>query len=143
MSDLDTEDVSQAECNEQAGYACDERQQIVLLPNADHAFEELLAVEDPDPIQEHDQSGQPDRSYDLGFGCERTDGKANEKDRADAERESPDTDLTDQVAQSDREERRQYRLTSDDVASKVQHFFSPPGTVIVNAPGILLPGTAQ
>src|ERR1700761_5065172 len=125
MSDLDTKDVSEPKCNKQACQACDKRQQIVLLPDADHAFEELPAVEDPDPVQEHDQSGQPDRSCDLGLGCERTDGKANEKDCADAERKSPDTDLTDQVAQSDSEKCRQYRLTSDDLASKVQHVCSP------------------
>jgi len=44
MSDLDAEDVSQAERDEQAGRTRDERQQIVLLPDADHAFEELPAV---------------------------------------------------------------------------------------------------
>src|SRR6185437_16101268 len=58
VSDLDTENVSKSECNCQAGQACDKSQQIVLLPNADHAFEELPAVEDADPIQEHDQSRQ-------------------------------------------------------------------------------------
>src|SRR6266550_2594105 len=113
MSELDTENVPEPKRNEQARQARDERQQIVLLSDAEHAFEELPAVKDPDPIQEHDQSGQPDRSRDLGFGCECTDGKAHEKNGADAERKPPDIDLTDQVAQSDREKCRQYRLASD------------------------------
>src|SRR5437773_8151867 len=126
MAELDTENVPEPKRNQQAGQACNKREQIVLLPDADHAFKELPAVEDPDPIQEHDQPGQPDRARDLGLGRERTDGKAHEKDSADAERKSPEIDLTDQVAQSDREKCRQYRLASDDIASKIQHCsFSP------------------
>src|SRR6185369_15063563 len=142
MSDLDAENVPKPKRNEQAGQASDKRQQVVLLPGTDHAFEELPAVEDPDPIQEHDQYCQPDWSGDLGFGCERTDGKAHEKNGADAERKSPDTDLTDQVAQSDREKRRQYRLASDDLASKVQHDVQSPQPV-VSAPGSLPRGIAR
>jgi len=33
----------------------------------------------------------------------------------------PDADLADQIAQSDRQERRPDRLASDDIARKVQH----------------------
>ena len=105
----------------------DQRQQIVLLPDADHAFEELPAVKNADPVQEHDQAGQADRPDDLGFGRERADRKADEQNGADTERKSADADLADQVAQSDREKRRQYRLASDDVASKVQHVSVSPG----------------
>jgi hypothetical protein len=39
--------------------ARDKRQQIVLLPDADHALEELPAIEDADPVEEHDQARQP------------------------------------------------------------------------------------
>ena len=121
MSDLDAEDVPQAERNEQARETSDKRQQIVLLPDADHPLEELPAIKDADPVQEHDQTGQADRPDDLGFWRERADGKADEKNGADSERKSADADLANQVAQSDRQKRRQYRLASDDLASKVQH----------------------
>src|SRR5204863_8513885 len=115
---------------------------IVLLADTKHAFEQLPAVKDSDPVQEHDQSCQADWSRDLGFGRERTDGKAHEKNGTDAERKSPDTDLTDQVAQSDREKCRQYRLASDDLASKVQHDVRSPQP-IVSAPGSLPRGIAR
>ena len=58
---------------------------------------------------------------DLGFRCERADGKADEQHGADTERKSAEVDLADQIAHSDRQKRRQDRLASDDVAGKVQH----------------------
>src|SRR6476620_4923388 len=142
MSDFDAENVPEPKGNGQTGKASNNRQQIVLLADAKHAFEELPAVEDPDPIQEHDQSCQADWSDDLGFGRERTDGKADEKNGADAERKSPDTDLTDQITQSDREKCRQDRLAADDLASKVQHDVQSPQPV-VSAPGTLPRGIAR
>src|SRR6185295_6397754 len=142
MSDLDAEDVPKPERNQQACQASDKRQQIVLLADTKHAFEELPAVKNPDPVQEHDQSRQPDWSRDLGFGRERTDGNADEKNGADAKRKSPDTDLTDQVAQPDREKRRQYRQAAENLASKVQHDVQSPQPV-VSAPGNLPRGIAR
>ena len=105
------------------------RQQIVLLPDADHALEKLAAIEDADPVEKHDQPGQADRPGDLGLWCERADGEADKENGADAKRKAEDTDLADKVAQSDRQECRQNGLASDDLASKVQHVQSPRPTV--------------
>ena len=121
MSDLDAEDVPQAERDQQARQTGHQRQQIVLLPGADHPLEELAAIEDADPVEKHDQARQADRPGDLGLWCERADGEADEENRADAKRETEDVDLANKVAQSDRQERGQNWLASDDLASKVQH----------------------
>ena len=61
MSDLDAEDVPQAECDQQTCQTRNQRQQIVLLPGANHPLEELAAIEDADPIEKHDQARQADR----------------------------------------------------------------------------------
>ena len=110
----------------QARQTGDQREQIVFLPCADHSLEELASVENADSVEEHDQAGQADRPDDLGFRCECADGEADEEHGADAKREAEDVDLADQIAHADRQKRRQDRLASDDVASKVQHVRSPP-----------------
>ena len=121
MADLDAKDVPEAKGNGEARQAGDERQQVIFLACAHHALEELASIEDADPVEEHDQAGQSDRTCDLGLGGERADGEADEQDGAHAEREAEDVDLADQVAHADREEGSQDGLASEDVASKVQH----------------------
>src|SRR4030095_14766599 len=49
------------------------------------------------------------------------DGETDEQHGADAERESADIDLTDQVADADREEDREDRLRPDDFARELNH----------------------
>ena len=56
MSDLDAEDMPQAERDQQTRQTCNQGQQIVLPPGADHPLEELPAIEDADPVEEHDQT---------------------------------------------------------------------------------------
>src|SRR6185312_11300122 len=127
MPKLDPEDMTKTKRNEQARYARDQSKQIVLLPDTDHALEELAAVKDSDPVQEHDQACQADWSGNLRLGRERADREADEQDRADLQRKSGDADLADQVAQSDRQKGRQYGLASNDIARKVQHLRPPIG----------------
>jgi hypothetical protein len=55
----------------------------------------------------------------LSLWRERPDGEADEENGADTERKSADADLTDEITQSNREECRQYRLASEDVACGV------------------------
>ena len=119
MADFDAKDVPEAKGNGEARQTGDERQQVIFLACAHHALEELASIEDSDPVEEHDQAGQSDRTCDLGLGGERADGETDEQNGAHAEREAEDVDLADQVAQSDREKGRQYRLASDDLAGKV------------------------
>ena len=126
VPDLDAEDVPEQERDPQTGEAGDQRQQIVLLPGADHALEELPAIQNADPVEEHDQAGQADRPDDLGLRCERADREADEKHRADTQREAEDVDLTDQISHSDGQEGGQDRLASDDVARSVQHCMISP-----------------
>ncbi len=100
MADLDAEDLAEPERDEQPGDDRDQRQQIVFAAGrADHALEELPAVQDADPVQEHDQAGQTDRPGDLRLRREGADGQADEQDGADAEREPADIDLADEVAE--------------------------------------------
>src|SRR5271169_6854550 len=73
MTDLDTKNLSEAECDEQARDAGDQRQQIVLLPDAHHAFKELTAIENADAVKEHDQPREADRACDLGLRRKCTD----------------------------------------------------------------------
>ena len=115
-----------SERDPQTREAGDQRQQIVLLPGADHPLEELPAIENADPVEEHDQAGQADRPYDLGLRCERADREADEKHRADAQREAEDVDLTDQISHSDGQEGGQNRLATDDIARSVQHGMISP-----------------
>src|SRR5215468_3713697 len=82
-------------------------------------LEELPAVQDSDPVEKHDQAREADRSNDLSLWRERADGEADEENGADTERKSADADLTDEITQSNREECRQYRLASEDVACGV------------------------
>src|SRR5262245_7134233 len=126
MSDLHAVELSEPERDAKAHKTRDERQQIVFLAGADHALEELLAVENADSVKEHDQAGEADRANDLGFRREGANGKADEKHGADAKGEAEDVDLANQVADADGEKRRQDRLAADDVASKIQHC-PPPG----------------
>ena len=121
MPDLDTENVPQPQRHSQTGQACDKSQQIVFLPDTDHAFEELTTIENADAVQKHDQAGQADWSDDLSLRRERAYRKTDEQDRTDPERKPGDADLADQIAQSDRQKRRQDRLAPDDVACKIQH----------------------
>jgi hypothetical protein len=121
MADLYPEDVAETERDQQTREARDQSQQIVFLPHADHALEELTAIEDSYPIEKHDQASQTDRSRDLSLWSKRSDCKADEENRTDTERKSADTDLTYEITQSNRKECRQYRLASDDIACKVQH----------------------
>src|SRR6516164_7068212 len=121
MPEPDPEDLAEPERDEQAGDASDQRQQIVFLPDPDHAFKELAAVENADAVEEHDQAGQPDRPGDLRLWRKGADCQANEEDGAYAERESADTDLADEITKADREKRRQDRLAADDIARNVQH----------------------
>jgi hypothetical protein len=60
----------------------------------------LPAIEDSNSVEEHDQAGKADRSGDLGFRGEGSDGQAYEQDGADAEREASDVDLADDVTDS-------------------------------------------
>src|SRR4029077_18826023 len=80
-----------------------------------------------DAVQEHDQAGQADRSDDLGLRRKGADRKTYEQHRAYPERKPGDADLADQVAQPDRQKRRQDRLTADDVACEIQHASKLPG----------------
>ena len=107
----------------EAGDDTDQGQQIVFAPcRARHAFEELPAVENADSVEEHDQAGEADRSDDLGLRREGADGEADEKNGADTERKAAEIDLTDQVADADREKRRKNRLCPNDVTGEIQHF---------------------
>ena len=122
MADLDAEDLPEPERHAKAGEAGDEGEKIVFLARADDALEELPAIKDADAIEEHDQAGEPDRTDDLGFRRECTDGKADKEHGTDPEGEAEDIDLADQIADADGEKCRQDRLASDDVARKIQHF---------------------
>ena len=104
----------------------DEREEVVLLPCADHSLEELTSIKNADPIKKHDQACQSDRPDDLGFRRKCADGKTDEKDGAYTKRETEDVDLTNQVAHAYCQEGSQDGLASDDIASKVQHVRSPP-----------------
>src|SRR5262249_48256833 len=98
-----------------------QRQQIVFLTYTEHALEELLAVENSDSVQEHDQAGEADRANDLGFRREGANGEADKEHGADAKGEAEDVDLAHQIADADGKKCRQDRLAADDVASKIQH----------------------
>ena len=121
MAGLDSEGVTEPERHGKAGEARDKRQQVVFPARPDDAFEELPAVENPDAVEEHDEAGQPDRTDDLGFRRECTDGEADKEHGADAEREAEDIDLADQITDADRQKRRQDRLAADDIARKIKH----------------------
>ncbi len=105
-----------------AGADCDEGQKIVFAPvRARHAFEELPSVQDADAVQEHDKADERYRPRDLRFRHQPADRETDEQNGPDAERKAEDVDLSDQIAEADREEYREDRLGSDDVAGKVQH----------------------
>ena len=106
----------------EAGDDRDQRQQIVFAARgAGHALEELPSVEDADAVEEHDQSGEADRSDDLRLRREGADGEADEQHGSDAEREAAEIDLADQVAEADGEKDRKDRLRPDDVAGEIEH----------------------
>ena len=73
---------------------------------------------------------------DLRLRREGADREADEEHGADAEREADDVDLTDQVADADREKRRQDRLAADDVARKIQHLQSLPDSNWMQSAGV-------
>ena len=143
MPDLDAENVPEAERDQQTCQAPDQRQKIVLLPGADHPLEELAAIEDADPVEKHDQARQADRPYDLGLRCKRADGEADKKHRTDAERETEDADLANQIAHSDGQKCRQDGLGSDDIARKIQHVLISPECSWISVRDSPRPGTAR
>ena len=125
MADLDAEDVPETQRNGEAGQTTHQRQQVIFLAGADHAFEELAAVENADPVEEHDQAGQADRAGDRGLRRKRPERESDEQHRADAERKPADVDLPDQVAEPDGEKDCKDRLCSDDITREVDHGGAP------------------
>ncbi len=122
VADLDAEGLAKAERDEQRGEHRDQRQQIVFSAfGAEHAFEELPAVQDSNPVQEHDQPDQADRADDLRLRRKGADGQADEQDSADPERKTAQIDLADEVAEADGEENCENRLGADDFTSHIEH----------------------
>ena len=98
----------------------DERQQIVFAASgARHSFKELPAIEDAYAVEKHDQAGKANWPGDRGFWRKGADRQTDEQNRADAERETAEVDLPDQITDADGEEQREDRLRPDDILSKV------------------------
>ena len=122
MADLDPIGLSEQERDDESGSASDERQQIVLdACCARHALEELPSVENSDPVEKHDQTRETDRADDRRFRRKGTDGKADEQNRADAERKAAQVDLADEISDADREKHGEDRLRTEDVLRKLNH----------------------
>ena len=122
MSDLDAGELSETECDEKSCGNSDERQKIVFSARRSrHALEELPSVENADPIQKHDQSGETDRTGDLRLRRKGANRQADKQHGADTERKSPDIDLTDQIADADGKEDGKNGLGADDITGKSQH----------------------
>ena len=84
MADLYAECRSQPERDQQPGDDRNECEQIVGAANTGQALKELLPVQDADPVQEHDEADQADRSGNLRLGRNGTDSKTDEQHGADA-----------------------------------------------------------
>ena len=122
VADLQAEHLAERQRDDQACDDADQRKQVVFASGgAGHAFEELPAVENADPVQEHDQPGEADRADDLRFRRERPDGEPDEENRAHAQRKPADVDLPDEIAEADGEKGRQDRLCADDLTCRVEH----------------------
>ena len=116
MADFDAEYVSEPECDEEAGDNGDKRQEIIFAAGrTNHAFEKLPAIENADAVEKHDQADQPDRAGDLRLGREGAQGKTHEQHGADAEGESAQIDLADEIAQSNCQKYGEDRLRADNV----------------------------
>src|SRR5271169_1351558 len=114
--------MSKTESDEEADGDGDESQQVVFAAgNAGHALEKLAAIENSDAVQKHDQPDQADRPRDLRLGGEGADRKPDEQHRADAERETAEIDLTDEIAEADGKKGREDRLRPDDFPRKIKH----------------------
>src|SRR5271169_4001517 len=112
----------EAKSNSEAGDHGDKREQIIFAAGrARHAFKKLPAIENADAIKKHDQADEPDRSDDLGLRREGAEGETHEQHGADAERKSAKVDLTDKIAEPDREKGRKNRLRPDNFTRKVKH----------------------
>ena len=81
-----------------------------LAGPAGQADDELLAVLDPDRIEEERQAECPHHRRRHGLGCKPANGERDEQHGAHAEREALDIDLADEIADGDREEQRHQRL---------------------------------
>ena len=78
------ESLAQAERHQKTCKAADQCEQIVFPANSSHSFEELPPIQDADAVEEHDQTGQPDRPYDLCLRSKCAEREADEQDGADA-----------------------------------------------------------
>ena len=104
------------------GDARDQRQQVILATRGSgHSFKELSSIENADAVEEHDQPGEADRSGNLRLRSECANREADEKDSPDPKRKPADTDLADEVAETNGEKRREDRLVANDFAGDIQH----------------------
>ena len=122
MPDLDAESVAEPQCNQKPGGARDQRQHVILSTRCSgHPFKELSSIENADAVEEHDQPGKADRSGNLRLWSECANREADEKDSPDPKRKPADTDLADEVAETNGEKRREHRLVANDFAGDIQH----------------------
>ena len=120
MAELHAESVAQSERHQQAGGNRNQRQKIISTASGTfHTLEKLSPIKDSDPIEEHDEFGQADRTDDLGLGRKGANRQTDEKNAADTERKSKDIDLADEITETDGEKRRKNWLAADHVASSV------------------------
>jgi hypothetical protein len=143
VTHLYREYVTKAESNQKSGDDCHKGQQIVPAAyRPGHSLEKLPPVENADTVEKHDQAGEADRSCNLRFWRKGANGQPDEQHSAHPERKSANADLTDEVTDTDGEERCQNGLRSNDVTRESKHdSFSSPGLVSVR--GSRLRGTAR
>ena len=84
MAQFNAESLAQAERHKKTCKAADQCEQIVFPADSSHSFEELPPIQDADAVEEHDQTGQPDRPYDLCLRSKCAEREADEQDGADA-----------------------------------------------------------
>jgi hypothetical protein len=116
MANLDPKELAEPDGNHEPCDNTNERYQVCLdACGARHSLKELSPIQDAYSIEEHDQAGKAYRPGNLRFWREGSDGQTNEQDGPNAERESEDVDLPDQITDADRKEHRKDRLAAEDV----------------------------
>ena len=122
VPDLDAKSLAESQRDQKSGDACHKRQQIVFSALCSgHPIEELSSVKDADAIEEHDQSGETDRSGDLRLRGKCADRQPDEQDSADPERKPEYVDLADEKADADGEKGGKDGLGANDLTSDIQH----------------------
>ena len=114
MANFDAIELTKAKRYEQPGNTANKGNQVIFAScRARHALEELPAIQDSDPVKEHDQASQADGSDNLCLRSKCANSKPNEQDSPDAQRESAEVDLPDKVTEPDGEEGREDGLGAD------------------------------